>query len=39
LKDVLKYDLKDEYIQWLNKAPLNDYIEKELPKKKEKEQV
>ena len=39
LKDVLKYDLKDEYIQWLNKAPLDDYIEKELPKKKEKEQI
>jgi radical SAM superfamily enzyme YgiQ (UPF0313 family) len=39
LKDVLKYNLKGEYIQWLNRAPLNDYIENELPKKKEKEQV
>ncbi len=39
LKDVLKYNLKEEYIQWLNKAPLNDYIENQLPNKIEKEQV
>lgn len=39
LKDVVKYGLKGEYIEWLKKAPLDDYIKNELPKKKEKEQV
>jgi radical SAM superfamily enzyme YgiQ (UPF0313 family) len=39
LKDVLKYGLKEDYINWLNNAPLNDYIQNELPKKKEKQQI
>jgi len=39
LKDVISYGFVDDYLLWLKHAPLKDYIDKELPKKHEKEQV